>query len=214
MGKSPLSVIIIVLILTLVTMVTVRTVNENGAPLDIEMCLRADYRGSTIGSMTLKYHWLSGELSQSSKTQVLEWRDSSATASAAVSNDVDSRFLEYLQEATQSLSWLRVDQDGQWTASFTILVGDCLPVSLVFSGTDAVVDDISVACDAALLPAGLKTALSNLGITGLDLVVGWNLVISGDFLRDWIANLFNVIRDSITTVVESGSEFVASIDLG
>ena len=214
MGRSLLSTLAISVCLMVAVVVTVNTLNESGAPVDLEVSLRADYRGTTVGSTTLRYHWISGELAQSSESEVIGWRDQTVAASSSISNSIDSKILEYLSEATQSTSWLRVGEDGSWAASFAVLVGGSLPIHLVFSGRDGIVTGVSVTCDAELLPSALKTTLRNLGVTGLDLVVGWNLVISGDFLKDWIANLFQIIREGITTIAETSSRFVCSIELG
>lgn len=213
MSKSPLPSIAIICVIAVAIYVSVITLNQSGAPVDLELTLSLEYQGTSIGSTDLKYHWLSGEVSQESEFETIEWQDRTVTASALSYNSIDSTIIEYLGEASQSGSWLSIDEDGYWTVSFTLLVGGSLPIYLIFSGKDTTVNDVSLSSDASFLPTALKTALKNLGITSLDLILGWNLVISGDFLRSWFSNLFDFIRDGISTIRRIGSSLIGSIEL-
>ena len=212
-SKSSLSTLLMVIGLTVVAVVTIATINESEAPIDLEISTQIDYRGATVGSTTLRYHWLSGELGQDTELETIDWQEKSVSTTTTATNNIDSIIIDYLGTATQSSSWLTIDNDGYWIASFSLLIGSSLPIYLVFNGKDAIVNDVSISCDVSLLPSGLKTALNNLGITNLDFILRWNLIISGDFLRSWFSNLFGVFREGINTVTRIGEQFVGSINL-
>jgi hypothetical protein len=213
MGRSQFSTIMILAALVVIVYVTTTTLNQSGAPVDLEVTLKVDYDGTTVGSTVLKYHWLSGSLSRNQETEIIDWQQGTVAATSSTSNSIDSTIKEYMISATQSYSLLAIDEDGHWSATFTILVGGTLPVYLTFYGLDALVTEVTVSSDASLLPSSLKTALINLGVTSIDLIVGWKLVISGDFLKDWFRNLFEFIREGIQTIINESNKFVGSLNL-
>lgn len=212
-GKSSFPSLLMIIVLSIAAVVTITTLNESGAPVDLEISLQIDYLGATVGSTNLRYQWLSGELGQETEFETIDWQKKSVTTTTTAINNIDTIIIDYLGTATQSSSWLTIDDDGYWIASFSLLFGSSLPIYLTFYGKDAIVNDVAVSCDTSLLPSGLKTALNNLGITNLDLVLGWNLIISGDFLRSWFSNLFGFFREGINTVTRIGSQIVGSIEL-
>lgn len=213
MARSLLGTVALIAVIVVGAYVTITTLNQSGTPVDLEISLSVDYDGTTVGSTTLKYHWVSNSLSQESTSETIDWNARTVTAEGVEATNVDSIIKTHLETATQSFSTLNINEDGFWTASFTILIGGSLPLSLTFSGRDVVVNDVSVSCDVSLLPSGLKSALKELGVTNIDVITGWKLVISGDFFRAWFQNLFDFLRESIQTIVEESSEFVGSLDI-
>ncbi|MFW9798544.1 MAG: hypothetical protein ACFFE2_16010 [Candidatus Thorarchaeota archaeon] len=213
MGRSPAAIIVLILTICILGIVTINTLNESGAPVDLELTLKAEYDGTTVGSTTLKYRWLSKAISQDHTTEEIDWHDNTVTVNAITSNSIESTIKEYLNSATQSSSWLTIEEDGHWSVSFTIMIGGSLPIYLTFFGIDGIVTDVVVSSDVNLLPTGLKTALNNLGVTNIDLILGWKLVISGDFIEDWLRNLFELVREGIQTIVDESNEFLGSLDI-
>lgn len=213
MARSLLGTVALIAIIAVGVYVTYITLNQSGAPVDLEVSLKVDYDGTTVGSTTVRYHWVSNSLSQESSSEEIDWDARTVTAKGVAATNVDLIIKTHLETATQSFSTLNINEDGYWTASFSILIGGSLPLHLTFSGRDVVVNDVSISCDVSLLPAGLKSALNELGVTNIDVVTGWKLIISGDFFRAWFQNLFDFLRESIQTIVEESSEFVGSLDI-
>lgn len=213
MSRSTLSTLAILGVIVLLIIATSRTVQESGAPVDLRVSVTVDYRGSQIGSLVLEYHWVSGELEQSSSLETVSWLDSTVSASSSADNDIEEIIIDYLGEASASGSWLTIGKDSSWTATFPIIIGGSLPVTLSFTGKGSDVTDIAVSGEASMLPSGLRIALRQLGVTDLDLKVNWSLTISKDFLTDWVANVLEVAFEGWNSVVDIGSESLGAINL-
>lgn len=137
-----------------------------------------------------------------------------ARAQGSTANDIESKMMEYLGEAVVDRSPFSIQNDGPWTFSLGFTIGESLPVDFEFTGTGSLIDGVEVSSDVSLLPTGLRNELRQLGVTNLDLQVGWYLYISGDFLKGWASNAFGLLSQiwaAVTNIVDNSTKAIGSI---
>jgi len=213
MGRSsPWSVVLIGVALVLM-IGTFNTLQESGAPVDLKITLTLEYQGNEAGSIDLAYHWVSGELDQSYSVETIKWTGPTATASASTNNEVEQAILDYLGEASAAGSWIQIERDGSWVTSFHMMIGGCLPINVDLTGSASTVHSVTASGERSLLPQGLKTTLAGYGITNLNLKLAWEINISQGFMTDWIKNVFEVVYEGWTAIVETGSQIIGAVDI-
>ncbi len=192
----------------------VLTLQQGTAPVDVVITVTVDYDGDSIGSLALTYHWKSKQLDLDTEYQEIDWQSDTVSATSSPTNQIERKIVEYLQEGstqTSSPCWIRLYEDGSWELGLRISIGG-IPITLTFTGTGPVVDSVVLSGDVNLIPSGLKSELQNMGISGLDIKVGWKLVISQDFLERWAANIFEVFRWIGEGISDVGEQVLGSID--
>ena len=179
------------------------TLQQGSAPVDLVIKVTAGYEGSSVGSITMEYHWQSKELILNTEYQEIYWRHQSVSASSSPKNDVERTIAQYFTDAAAQTSvpcWMHLYDDGSWEMGFCMVVGE-MSVTLTFTGVGTIVSDVAVSGDVGMIPQGLKTELQSMGISSLDVTLGWSLRISKNFLENWAANTYDVFRwiwDGIT----------------
>jgi hypothetical protein len=190
------------------------TFQQGSVPIDLVLSITVDYEGSTIGSLELNYYWKSRTLNFDAEYQEIDWQSESVVASSSPIGQIEQTIVNHMNEATTDEyvpCWMRLNEDGSWEMGLRFLIGS-MPVTLSFSGVGPVVDDISISGDINLISPDLKTELQSLGISGLDVTLGWNLVVSRNFLENWAANTFEIFRWAWDGITDIGSRFLGSID--
>ncbi len=192
----------------------VLTLQQGTAPVDVVITVTVDYDGDSIGSLALTYHWKSKQLDVDTEYQEIDWQSDTVSATSSPTNQIERTIVEYLQEGSTQTSlpcWIRLYEDGSWELGFRVSIGE-IPITLTFTGTGPLVDNVSLSGDVSLIPPGLKSELQDMGISGLDIKVGWKLVISQDFLVRWAANIFEVFRWIGEGISDVGELVLGSID--
>ncbi len=192
----------------------VLTLQQGTAPIDVVITVTVDYDGDSVGSLALTYHWKSKQLNLDTEYQEIDWQSDTVSATSSPTNQIERTIAEYLQEGTTQASspcWIRLYENSSWELGLRISIGE-IPITLTFTGTGPLVDNVVISGDVSLIPPGLKSELQNMGISGLDIKVGWKLVISQDFLVKWAANISEVFRWIWDGISDVGEKVLGSID--
>jgi len=94
-----------------------------------------------------------------------------------------------------------------------MMIGGCLPINVDLTGSASTVHSVTASGERSLLPQGLKTTLAGYGITNLNLKLAWEINISQGFMTDWIKNVFEVVYEGWTAIVETGSQIIGAVDI-
>ena len=191
-----------------------QTLQQGNTPIDVVITVTVDYDGDTVGSLGLKYHWKSKQFDLDTEFQEIDWQSNTVSASSSPTNQIDHTIAEYLQHAstqTSSPCWIHLWDDGSWELGFRITIGG-IPITLTFTGTGPLVDNVALSGDVNLISSELKSELQNMGVSGIDIKVGWNLVISRSFLQSWTTNVFEVFRWVWNGITDTSELLLGSIN--
>ena len=190
------------------------TLQQGKTPVDVVITVTVDYDGNTVGSLGLTYHWKSKQLDLDTEYQEIDWQSNTLSASSSPTNQIEHIIAEHLQQAstqTSSPCWIHLWDDGSWELELRITIGG-IPITLTFTGIGPLVDNVALSSDVNLISSELKSELQNLGISGIDIKVGWTLKISRSFLESWAENIFEVFRWMWAGISDTSELVLGSID--
>lgn len=170
------------------------TLNQVSSGEQIQMDLTLKLKTSVTDiHYQASYHWGATEIDDALTVSNINWVSRTATASVSSSGDFTSRVRDYLSQSEIEIGdSFTASSSGEWALSLQKKLCDGVHLRLEADGNTQGIDELSPSLELGFIPSFLTTALKDLDLDWVDVVVTIKLTIMGNVVRLFVENVFDI----------------------